>query len=190
MKIEVRPCAIPYLDYLDIYSDGRVFNKKRQNFCTLMNHNQGYVQISAFKKNLDGKNKFTKYLVQRLVAITFIGDIPEKHVVNHIDGNKKNNHVSNLEIVTESENLSHAYKIGLRKVSQNQKKNFKENGCKYAKENFGNKIMNLETNEIYASQRECALALNISRKILATSLKNGNVIFPHLTYLKDKENGK
>lgn len=48
------------------------------------------------------------------VAKTFIGDVPEGYQVNHIDGNKTNNHITNLEIVTPSENIKHAYRTGLR----------------------------------------------------------------------------
>ena len=51
----------------------------------------------------------------RLVAKVFLGEIPEGYQVNHIDGNKHNNHVSNLEIVTASENIKHAFRIGLMK---------------------------------------------------------------------------
>ena len=39
--------------------------------------------------------------------------IPENLYINHIDGNKCNNHFSNLELVTQSENIQHAYRTGL-----------------------------------------------------------------------------
>lgn len=190
MDIQKKPCVLPHLSHLDIYEDGRIYNNKTKKFCTWIKHNQGYNCISAYSEESGEKTKFKKYLVQRLVAITFIGQIPEKYIVNHIDGNKKNNHVQNLEIITESENLTHAYKIGLRKITEKQKENFKKNAWVYAKETFGNKIFNSETNEIYLSQRECALKLNISRYTLARSLKNGNKIFPHLIYLKEKQHGE
>lgn len=44
------------------------------------------------------------YRVHRLVYLTFIGDIPNDKVIDHIDGNTSNNHVSNLRCVTNSEN--------------------------------------------------------------------------------------
>lgn len=73
-------------------------------------NNSGYLRVSL---NLTGKNKF--YFVHRLVAGCFVENILNKEQVNHKDGNKRNNHYSNLEWTTRSENNIHAFKLGLHK---------------------------------------------------------------------------
>ena len=70
--------------------------------------NAGYLVTSLPK---DGTSMF--YTVHRAVYETFKGDIPHKMDINHIDGNKQNNHISNLECVTRQENIQHAYDNGL-----------------------------------------------------------------------------
>ncbi len=62
------------------------------------------------------KNGFNKRLkVHRLVLISFKPiDNSQNYQCNHIDGNKQNNHVDNLEWCTGSENILHAYRMGLR----------------------------------------------------------------------------
>jgi hypothetical protein len=62
----------------------------------------------------DGHTKSFK--IHRLVAMNFIPNENDKSEVNHIDGNKTNNVVGNLEWVSRSENLKHAFKIGLKSV--------------------------------------------------------------------------
>ena len=65
---------------------------------------------------LAGKNR----LVHRLVTEAFLPDFLEKPQVNHIDGDKQNNQLSNLEMVTVSENTLHAYKTGLNPKGENR----------------------------------------------------------------------
>lgn len=60
------------------------------------------------KKGSPGYRK--DYRIHRLVAMYFIDNPDNKPYVNHIDGNKFNNNVTNLEWCTESENTIHAYK--------------------------------------------------------------------------------
>ena len=74
-----------------------------------MNKQVQYKQVSLWKEN-----KGTSYYVHRLVAEAFIPNPEGKPEVNHIDGNRQNNDISNLEWVTSGENSLHASKTGLR----------------------------------------------------------------------------
>lgn len=54
------------------------------------------------------------FRIHRLVAEAFISKNTDKEQVNHIDGNKENNYATNLEWCSQSENMKHSYRIGLR----------------------------------------------------------------------------
>lgn len=71
-------------------------------------HANGYYEVSLCK---NGKSKFK--LIHRLVAQSFIENPENKPQVNHKNGNKKDNHINNLEWVTQKGNAEHAVKIGL-----------------------------------------------------------------------------
>jgi len=75
-------------------------------------HNQ-YLMVAFY---VDGKR--IKKRVHRLVAEAFIPNPENKPQVNHLDGNKLNNHVSNLEWATAKENVQHALGLGLVPVGE------------------------------------------------------------------------
>lgn len=76
----------------------------------------GYKSVCLSIDNI----KQTHY-VHRLVAETYIPNPHNLPCVNHIDGNKENNHVSNLEWVTHKENSQHASKMGLNDYQKTRK---------------------------------------------------------------------
>lgn len=73
----------------------------------------GYPQVLLYKNR-----KHHTQRVHRLIAEVFLKDYYDKPQVNHIDGNKTNNAVTNLEMVTNSENQLHAYKNKLEKPAK------------------------------------------------------------------------
>lgn len=81
---------------------------QKEKLLSLTNTSTGYKKVELVK---DGKRKGFK--VHRLVAQAFIPNPDEKPQVNHIDGDKTNNYVDNLEWATASENSIHAYNTGL-----------------------------------------------------------------------------
>lgn len=91
-----------------ITEDGTVINNKTKQVKKAHIDRYGYLHM-----RLSDKNK--KYFVHRLVALTYIENPDNKETVNHKDGNKLNNHISNLEWMTNKENLKHAYNNNLTK---------------------------------------------------------------------------
>lgn len=98
-----------------------VRNRKGQNIKPALKNN-GYLQVGLRKHR---KRKYVS--VHRLVAEHFINNPENKSQVNHIDGNKQNNCVSNLEWSTPGENLEHARRNGLIIMPKSEK------NCNYGK---------------------------------------------------------
>lgn len=95
-------------EYL-IYDDGRLYDIKMDRFKKPIENKNGYIKYSFY---INGKDK--KFFIHRLVLSTFnpIEDMDNLQV-NHIDGNKKNNCLYNLEWCTQSQNQIHAFSHGL-----------------------------------------------------------------------------
>lgn len=111
----------PVVGYEGLYEVSNLGNVRR-----IWRYNKPWVHPLKAKNTKDGylestltKNGISKSIrTHRIVAMAFLetSDIVGKEV-NHIDGNKKNNCVENLEWVTSSENQKHAYRLGLQKAS-------------------------------------------------------------------------
>lgn len=101
------------MDYhYQISEDGTVRKVLENNQFLILKHSKtkrGYHYVSLRKNN---KNHLE--YVHRLVALFFIENPYNKETVNHIDGNKDNNDISNLEWTTYSENNKHAYDYKLK----------------------------------------------------------------------------
>lgn len=79
----------------------------------LRGHTKGvYDQV---KLPVTGTHHYTTTFVHKLVAEAFISDYDSNLVVNHKDGNKKNNCVDNLECITQSDNIRHTYELGMNR---------------------------------------------------------------------------
>ena len=71
-------------------------------------NNKGYLQVRLYKDN--GSRTIP---IHRLIATTYVPNPNNLPQVNHKDGNKKNNHYTNIEWCTPSENTQHAFDTGL-----------------------------------------------------------------------------
>ena len=106
----------------------------------------GYLALSLYMNNI----QYKRY-VHRLVAEVFIGDCESK-TINHIDGNKLNNTLQNLEIVSHAENNKHAYNNGLRIFTEKQRLGLLKSRQK--------KVIDLQTGICFDSLADACKSLN------------------------------
>lgn len=126
--MEIWKDVVGYEDKYQVSNLGRVKSKERY-----FNNNGGYQKVNEkilsqhnqYRKNnneylivnFSVKHKTINKYVHRLVAEAFLENYDDKLDVNHKDGNKQNNCVDNLEMMTRSENQLHAYNVLKRKTN-------------------------------------------------------------------------
>lgn len=111
---------------------GRVRNKTTKKILKGRLSKSGYLQVSV---KLNETQKFSNRYIHRLVAVYWIANPENKREVNHIDGDKENNAIENLEWVTSSENQKYRHKLGNNKTSQRKVGKFDKDGNLIAKYN-------------------------------------------------------
>jgi hypothetical protein len=117
----------------------------------VLRNKNGYLIVNLYK---DKKVKI--FQVHRLVAETFIPNINNKPQINHIDANKTNNHIENLEWVTPSENMIHALDNNLLTIPRGER-----NGMhKLTKED----VLMIRDKTLKISRKELSKLLNVTIK--------------------------
>ena len=138
-------------------SNGSKMTIRERIIKTYINHN-GY-EVAVIQDGKKGKH----FQVHRLVAEAFIDNNEDKPFVNHIDGVKTNNLISNLEWVTKSENEIHAYSTGLKSLkgeSHSQNKLTKS------------KVIEIRDNNHNLTHQALANKYNVSRSCITGIMNN------------------
>ena len=91
-----------------VSDDGKIYSKTKGKYLTPKINHDGYHRVQIWE---DGKCRFVSW--HRIIAETFLPNPNNYNVVNHIDGDKQNNHVKNLEWCTQEKNIQHACRTGL-----------------------------------------------------------------------------
>lgn len=132
-----------------------------------VNASNGYVYVCLSKGNRKNQKR-----VHRCLMNAFYGEHPDKQV-NHIDGDKTNNHIENLEWCSSSENMIHAYSHGLEKAE-------------------GRKVIDLTTNRVFNTLTEAAMSLGSGKASAISRVCNGmrsNYKNHKFAYLDDYKKG-
>ena len=98
------------LELYSITEDGKLFSHRKNKFIKPAFNSYGY--LMAYLTPTDG-SRARWHMLHRLVAITYISDPPfERAEIDHIDNNRMNNNVSNLQWISHAENIQQSYKRG------------------------------------------------------------------------------
>ena len=165
------------LKYL-ITENGDVYSLQNKHLFKKMTpeiDKDGYLRIRIKIK----KGKSKKFFVHRLVAMMFCDGYNEALVVNHKDGNKRNNHYTNLEWVTLKENEKHASRLFLKANGE------RNTMCKYSDEMVNQicKMLNCGYKESYIAKKfglSWYYIHSIKKRIIRKEISR-KYIFPYLS---------
>lgn len=118
---------------------------------------RGYYAVNMWKNG-----KMYNKQIHRLVAQAFIPNQDNFPIVNHIDGNKTNNRVENLEWCSYSHNTKEAYRIGLKTISDKHKQATRKLGLQSGKK-IAQKDLLGNVIKIFDSGRQASIELNINQ---------------------------
>jgi len=158
MQHEIWKPVIGFEGYYEISNTGKIKSIKREitvstgkrtineKILTTRINNWGYIDVRLSKGSVI-KTKF----IHILTAEAFIPNPLNKFEVNHKNGIKTDNSIQNLEWVTHSENMKHAYEMGLAKVN-------------------GRKVIDMYTGKEYSSIKTAAKSIKINYSTLRNML--------------------
>lgn len=151
MTNELYPC---FYDKYRVTKSGMIYSDISKRFLKIKANMYGYMQTMI---KVGGKNKNIR--VHRLIAMTFIkNDDPlNKTQVNHINDDKKDNKVENLEWVTNQQNAKHAHLNGLNTTIHAANKNKK-------------KLIDVITKQTFNSVGEAAKYINMASTRLSSMM--------------------
>ena len=136
---------------------------------TKFDNNNGYYRVSM---RLENDKHSKSYLVHRLVGMLFIPHEDGKDFINHIDGDKHNNSVENLEWCTRSENEKHAWKIGLKRSSLVSNKGEKHAMHKLTQKDVDWIRNNHKRNDVEFGTKSLALKFNVRPQTITDIVHN------------------
>jgi hypothetical protein len=164
--------------HYSIFYDGRVYSFKTKRFLRPFKSNVSVGFYLQIKLHHNGKSK--TFLLHRLIAMHFIPNENNYREINHKNGIKTDNRLSNLEWCTSQYNKIHAYNEGLNKSKKGKDHN------NYGKTGVlsNNKIMvyDYETGIFYDTIREAAFAKGVGGKHLSRMLKGDRKNFTSIRY--------
>jgi hypothetical protein len=180
------------IEYEGLYQISNLGNVKSQHSNRMNGQKPGKLLKIELMKNgylsiqlrMNDTNK--RHSIHRLIAESFISNPDNKPIINHINGNKTDNRIENLEWCTQSENVRHGIRTGLRKSAFGPPKGTKpwntgkmlskEHKDKISKNKLGKpslkkrKVIDTVTGTIYVGIQEAATAVNLKYNYLAKQL--------------------